>query len=674
MSGRVILGSKTVETTGDFARQTVDLPRPIKRVITICADSIMMPLALWAALCLKAGAFSFSLADWPAYVAVVAISTPIFVRMGLYRAVIRFLGPKAVFAVAFAILVSGALLGLLGQMLHIAALSWSGVIIYSCLALVYVAGSRFVVRYYLLTHYIQPTVARVAIYGAGDAGARLSTALSTTRAFDPLVFVDDKKSLHGRMVNGIKVYAPEQLPELIKARNIDRILLALPSLTRRRRREILSGLEPLGVHVQTVPEFEQLVTGNATVGDIREVDVCDLLGRDSVPPKAGLFDACIRDRVVMVTGAGGSIGSELCRQIIGLGPKRLVLFEMSELALYNIERELRAFCDQHAIKIELVGLIGNAHHKFRLRDILMAYRVQTVYHAAAYKHVPIVEQNVIEGIHNNVISTWYAAEAAHEAEVETFVLVSTDKAVNPTNVMGATKRFAEIVLQGLHRRGSKTRFCMVRFGNVLASSGSVVPLFNEQIKAGGPVTVTHPEVIRYFMTIPEAAQLVIQAGSMAEGGDVFVLDMGKPVRIGDLARRMIHLMGLTVRDEQHPDGDIEISYTGLRPAEKLYEELLIGNNVTGTQHPMILRAIEHSLPWDRVQILLEEILVAMSRFDCHRALQLLGEVVEEYKPAPESHDLVSARQSALSAGDRKVTSLKPRRIVRNTGPTDTAHP
>ncbi len=634
----------------------------------------MMPFALWFALSLKLGRPSFLPADWPAYVAVIAISTPIFVRMGLYRAVIRFLGHKAIFAVAFAVLLSGVLLGVAGYLLKISALSCSVVTIYSCLALLYVAGSRFVVRYYLLSHYIRPTVARVAIYGAGDAGARLSTALSTTRAFDPLVFIDDKKSLHGRMVNGIKVYAPEQLPALIKDRNIDRILLALPSLTRRRRREILSSLEPLGVHVQTVPEFEQLVTGTATVGDIREVDVSDLLGRDSVPPKAGLFDACIRDRVVMVTGAGGSIGSELCRQIIGLQPKRLILFEMSELALYNIQRELRAFASEHGIAVDLVGLIGNAHHKYRLRDILQAYRVQTVYHAAAYKHVPIVEQNVIEGIHNNVIATWYAAEAAHETEVETFVLVSTDKAVNPTNVMGATKRFAEIVLQGLHRRGSRTRFCMVRFGNVLASSGSVVPLFNEQIKAGGPVTVTHPDVIRYFMTIPEAAQLVIQAGSMAQGGDVFVLDMGKPVRIGDLARRMIKLMGLTVRDEQNPDGDIEISYTGLRPAEKLYEELLIGNNVTGTEHPMILRAIEHSLPWDRVQALLEEILVAMSRFDCHRALHLLGEVVEEYQPAPESHDLVWARQTAMTVDDRKVTSLKPRRIVRNTGPTDTAHP
>jgi FlaA1/EpsC-like NDP-sugar epimerase len=643
----------------------------------------MMPIALWAAMSLKAGYPLLSLAhwltDWQAYVAVVAVSIPAFVRLGLYRAVIRYLGHQAVFAVAFAVALSGVVLGILGMVFGLRALSWSVVAIYSCLALLYVAGSRFVVRYYLLTRHIQPTVARVAIYGAGEAGARLSTMLSTTRAFDPLVFIDDNRSLHGRMVNGIKVHPPEDLATLIKDRNIDRVLLALPSLTRRRRREILSSLEPLGVHVQTVPEFEQLVTGKANVEDIREVDVCDLLGRDSVPPKAGLFEACIRDHVVMVTGAGGSIGSELCRQIIGLGPKRLVLFEMSELALYNIERELRTFAEQNSLHVELVGLIGNGHYKHRMREIFLAYRVETVYHAAAYKHVPIVEQNVIDGIYNNVIATWNTAEAAHETEVETFVLVSTDKAVNPTNVMGATKRFSEMVLQALHRRGTKTRFCMVRFGNVLASSGSVVPLFNEQIKAGGPVTVTHPEVIRYFMTIPEAAQLVIQAGSMAEGGEVFVLDMGKPVRICDLARRMIHLMGMTVRDEQHPDGDIEIAYTGLRPAEKLYEELLIGNNVTGTPHPMILRAIEHSLPWERIQGMLDEILAAMGRFDCPRALQLLGEVVVEYKPAPESHDLVWARQAALPADDRKVTSLKVRRVVRNsgpgtTGPTDTARP
>jgi FlaA1/EpsC-like NDP-sugar epimerase len=678
-SWRLALGSKNVERTDAFLRQAVEWPRSSKRLISVCADTITMPLALWSALSLKVGRPVLNPADWPAYLAVVAISLPIFVRFGLYRAVIRFLGHKAVFAVALAVALSGVLLAILGLTLKLPGLSVSVVIIYSCLALLYVAGSRFLVRFYLLTRYIQPTEARVAIYGAGDAGARLSSVLSTTRAFDPIVFIDDNRSLHGRMVNGIKVYPPDELPDLIKDRKIDRVLLAVPSLTRRRRREILSALEPLSVHVQTVPEFEQLVTGKANVEDIREVDVCDLLGRDSVPPKAGLFEACIRDKVVLVTGAGGSIGSELCRQIIGLGPKRLVLFEMSELALYNIERELRTVAEQHSLQIDLVGLIGNGHHKLRMREILLAYRVQTLYHAAAYKHVPIVEQNVLEGICNNVIATWNTAEAAHETEVETFVLVSTDKAVNPTNVMGATKRFAEMVLQGLHRRGTKTRFCMVRFGNVLASSGSVVPLFNEQIKAGGPVTVTHPEVIRYFMTIPEAAQLVIQAGSMADGGEVFVLDMGKPVRICDLAKRMIHLMGLTVRDEHHPDGDIEIAYTGLRPAEKLYEELLIGNNVAGTQHPMILRAIEHSLPWDRIQWMLDEILGAMGRFDCQRALQLLSDVVVEYKPGPESHDLVWARQAVLTSDDRKVTSLKVRRAARNTtptstGPTDTAHP
>jgi FlaA1/EpsC-like NDP-sugar epimerase len=668
------LDPKLVLIGGNFARKTVELPRPLKRLISICTDCLMIPLALWTAISLKAGYPVFDWNEWPAFVAVIAVSLPIFVRAGLYRAVIRFLGHQAVFAVALAIAVSAVILGIAGELLHVASLAWSVVAIYSCVALLYVAGSRFVVRYYLLRRYIQPTVARVAIYGAGDAGAHLSNLLLTTRSFNPVLFVDDNKSLHGRMVNGIKVHSPDHLPILIRAHGIDRILLAVPSLRRRRRHEILTQLETLGVHVQTVPDIEQLVTGKANLADLREVDIADLLGRDAVPPKPGLFDACIRDRVVLVTGAGGSIGSELCRQIIGLGPKRLILFEMSELALYNIERELRGFADKNSLPVELVGLIGNAHCKNRLRDILHAYRVQTVYHAAAYKHVPIVEQNVIEGITNNVISTWHAAEAAHEAEVETFVLVSTDKAVNPTNVMGATKRFAEIVLQGLQRRGSKTLFCMVRFGNVLASSGSVVPLFNEQIKAGGPVTVTHPEVIRYFMTIPEAAQLVIQAGSMADGGDVFVLDMGKPVRIGDLARRMIHLAGLTVRDDQHPEGDIEISYTGLRPAEKLYEELLIGNNVTGTQHPMILRAIEHSLPWDRVQELLNEIIEAMGRYDCQRSLQILSDVVAEYTPAPQPHDLMWARQTTMITDDRKVTSLKPRRVVRMTGPSDTARP
>jgi FlaA1/EpsC-like NDP-sugar epimerase len=635
------------------------------------ADAAMMPLLLWTAHCLKKGHLQIALEDVPACIAVIVIGLPIFVRLGLYRAVIRFLGHQAVFAVAYAIAASATLLIAMGALVKLPLLSPSTVLIYSSLLMLYVAGSRFVVRYYLSTRQQRPTVARIAIYGAGEAGARLSSVLLGTRALDPVAFVDDKAALQGRLVNGIPVYGPEQLPALIRTYGIDRVLLALPTSSRPRRREILAGLEPLGVHVQTVPELEQLVAGRASLGDIREVDVSDLLGRECVPPRPELFDACIRDRAVMVTGAGGSIGSELCRQIINLAPKRLVLYELSEIALYNVERELKAFAERHSITIELVALLGNAQHKGRLRDILQAYGIQTIYHAAAYKHVPIVEQNVIEGLYNNLTATWNVAEAAHETGVETFVLISTDKAVNPANVLGATKRFAEILLQGLQRRGTATRFCMVRFGNVLASSGSVVPLFSEQIKAGGPVTVTHPEVIRYFMTIPEAAQLVIQAGSMAEGGDVFVLDMGKPVRIGDLARRMIHLMGLSVRDQEHPEGDIEIAYTGLRPAEKLYEELLIGNNVTGTRHPMIMRAIEHSLPWPRVQEYLQLLHTGMEQYDCQRCLQLLGEAVEEYNRAPNSHDLVFIRQSKNAVDDRKISVLKPRRLAKYSESPDT---
>ncbi|HEY1283634.1 MAG TPA: nucleoside-diphosphate sugar epimerase/dehydratase, partial [Steroidobacteraceae bacterium] len=419
--------------------------------------------------------------------------------------------------------------------------------------------------------------------------------------------------------------------------------------SRRRRREILTSLEPLGIHVQSLPDLSDIIAGKASIDELHEVEVGDLLGRDPVPPNPQLFGSCIRGKCVMVTGAGGSIGSEICRQILRLAPRRLVLFEMSELALYNIQRELEELCAREGLTLEILPLLGNAHHRHRVREVIGTCGVQTIYHAAAYKHVPIVEHNIVEGIHNNVISTWYTAEAALESGVETFVLISTDKAVNPANVMGATKRLAELVLQALQERSTATRFCMVRFGNVLASSGSVVPLFREQIRRGGPVTVTHPDVIRYFMTIPEAAQLVIQAGSMAKGGDVFVLDMGRPVRIDDLARRMISLMGLTVRDATNPEGDIEIEYTGLRTAEKLFEELLIGTNVTGTDHPMIMRAMEHSLPWTRMQQLLNDLLVALASFDCRRALALLTESVAEYRAVHAISDYVWTRKAITPA-------------------------
>jgi FlaA1/EpsC-like NDP-sugar epimerase len=389
------------------------------------------------------------------------------------------------------------------------------------------------------------------------------------------------------------------------------------------------------------------------------VDPSDLLERDPVAPDQSLLEACIRDKVVMVSGAGGSIGSELCRQIVRLGPQRILLLEMSEPALYQIDRELRRIAGTLPAQPEIVPLLGNAHHRDRAREIMHQYRVQTVYHAAAYKHVPIVEQNIIEGIHNNVFSTWYLAEAALESRVETFVLISSDKAVNPTNVMGATKRFAELTLQALQQRSTATRFCMVRFGNVLESSGSVVPLFREQIKRGGPVTVTHRDVIRYFMTIPEASQLVLQASAMGQGGDVFVLDMGKPLRIEDLARRMINLMGRTVRDEGNPDGDIEIVYTGLRPAEKLYEELLIGENVTGTEHPMIMRAMEHCLHWSELKEILAEMLDALDAFDCPQARDLLTRTVTEYRPATALQDLVWLESQQAEPEHANVAVLRP---------------
>jgi len=625
------------------------LPRETKRLIMMGADAIAIPTALWAALALKFDRLDPSLERTFAYF-LVAIGSAMFffAAFGLYRAVIRFMGPKAMLTVIAGVSLSTVVLAAFDRLFASHQVPLTAFGIYWALALPWVGGSRFIARYLFLRRSgAKGTAARVAIYGAGNAGARVCSALFAGPDFHPVAFIDDKKSLQGSSINGVRVYAPEALHELVRRRRVDRILLALPSTSRRRRREILTALEPLGVHVQSLPNLSDLIAGRAQINELRDVEVSDLLGRDPVPPRPKLSGSCIRGKCVLVTGAGGSIGSELCRQIIRLDLARLVLFEMSELALYNIQRELEEVASHELLKAEIVPLLGNAHHRHRVREVLATFGVHTIYHAAAYKHVPIVEHNVIEGIHNNVISTWYTAEAALETGVETFVLISTDKAVNPANVMGATKRLAELVLQALQERTTHTRFCMVRFGNVLASSGSVVPLFQEQIRRGGPVTVTHRDVIRYFMTIPEAAQLVLQAGSMAKGGDVFVLDMGRPVRIDDLARRLISLMGLTVRDATNPDGDIEIEYTGLRTAEKLFEELLIGTNVTGTDHPMIMRAIEHHLPWARMQQILNEQLVALASFDCHRALALLSESVAEYQAEADIRDYVWMRKAVL---------------------------
>jgi len=646
------------------AEAVLALPRQQKRLIMLLADAIAIPVALWAALILKFDRIDPYLERTAAYFLVaVGTSLVIFSMLGLYRAVIRFMGPRSMLTVMTGVTASVGVLIVFDRFVSKPEVPLSAFAIFWALALLYAVGSRFFVRYLFAQTLTGKSAARVAIYGAGDAGARLSSVLLGGPDFEPVAFIDDKKSLQGSSINGLRVFGPDVLPQLVRQHQIDRVLLAMPSASRRRRREILTSLEPLGLHVQSLPHLSDLIGGKARLDELREVEVSDLLGRDPVPPNPRLFGSCIRNKVVLVTGAGGSIGSELCRQILRLSPSRLVLFEMSEIALYTIERELIELGARELLNVEIVPLLGNAHHRQRVREVLAAYGVQTIYHAAAYKHVPIVEHNIVEGVHNNVISTWYTAEAAIETGVETFVLISTDKAVNPANVMGATKRLAELVLQGLQERTTNTRFCMVRFGNVLASSGSVVPLFQEQIRRGGPVTVTHPDVIRYFMTIPEAAQLVIQAGSMAKGGDVFVLDMGRPVRIDDLARRMVNLTGLTVRDADNPDGDIEIEYTGLRAAEKLFEELLIGTNVTGTDHPMILRAIEHRLPWLRMQQILNDLLIALGSFDCHRALALLAEAVAEYNgQGMEIRDHVWTRKQVLPhVSDAKIADFAAKR-------------
>lgn len=618
------------------------LPRRAKRIIMLTADLIMIPLALWSAIALRLGTpFPTVSPIWWLFLAAPALSIPVFIRLGLYRAVVRFMGSQAVFAVLKGVTLSALLLATLTLLSGLKGLPRSAFVIYWGVALLYIGGSRFLIRAYFQTLTRRGEIGEaVAIYGAGASGAQLALALNNSREFVPVAFLDDNKALQGSVIHGVRVYDPKGLPELIGELGITQVLLAMPSVSRARRRVIINYLEPLPVHVRTIPGVEALVSGSAGFDEIREVGIEDLLGRDAVLPDHNLLDACIHRKVVMVTGAGGSIGSELCRQIVRLGPTRVVLFEISEFALYRIERDLRTLMKRENLDVDLVSLLGSVQDRNRVETSMRTFSVQTVYHAAAYKHVPLVEHNPIEGVQNNVFGTWQAAEAAISANVRDFVLISTDKAVRPTNVMGASKRFSELVLQGLAQRECATRFCMVRFGNVLGSSGSVVPLFREQIRHGGPVTVTHPEIIRYFMTIPEASQLVIQAGSMAEGGDVFVLDMGEPVRIYDLARKMIHLSGYEVKDDENPNGDIAIEFTGLRPGEKLYEELLIGDNVEGTQHAMIMRAEEDSLPYEKVRKLLRDIEVACEKMDTEAMRKVLVEAVHGYTYKDEIEDYV----------------------------------
>ncbi len=605
--------------------------RNTRRIFLVAIDFIALPVALWAGYALRLGdlwPIIYIDKAWWLFIAAPLVAVPIFVRMGLYRAVLRYVGGAALFTIVKAVSITTLILLALVVMSQTQGVPRSVFISFWLFSMCFIGGSRLFLRGYIHTYTKRKSSKQpVIVYGAGAAGAELAKAMQSGWEYDPVAFLDDDVEKRGVEIHGVKVFSPDQISYLIDKNNISQILLAMPSLTHRQRHKILEMLEEYPVHVRTMPGITDLVSGKATISDIREVDAGDVLGRDAVPPIPALIEKCVRGKSVMVTGAGGSIGSELCRQIVKVGPSKLVLFEQSEFALYKIEKELEAY----ATDLEVIAVLGSVTNIARVATVLKCFEVHTVYHAAAYKHVPLVEHNPVEGLQNNVFGTWHAAEAARAAGVETFVLISTDKAVRPTNIMGATKRFAELVLQAMDDESSTTRFTMVRFGNVLDSSGSVIPLFRKQIKKGGPVTVTHPDVTRYFMTIPEAAQLVLQAGALGDGGDVFVLEMGDSIKIDDLARSMIHLSGLEVCDDDNPDGDIVIEYTGLRPGEKLYEELLIGNNVTGTEHPKIMRAAEEKLSWAELLIFRDKFEAACNRFDTNEMKLLLEQVVTGYR-------------------------------------------
>ncbi|MDQ8021333.1 MAG: nucleoside-diphosphate sugar epimerase/dehydratase [Moraxellaceae bacterium] len=632
-----------------LAAPVLALPRTAKRFVALSVDLGLCVLTVWLAYYLRLGEFvSLSGNALWAVGASIGIALPIFIVSGLYRAIFRYSGWPALLAVARAVAIYGLLYASIFTAIGITEVPRTVGIIQPILLLLLVGASRALARLWLgdqyqsiLKHASRP---KVLIYGAGSTGRQLAVAMGNSPEMQVAGFLDDDDRLHGHVLNGQPVYNPGDLVSLVLALNISDVLLAMPSIGRKRRNEILSQIRSAQVSVRTLPSVTDLAQGKVSISDLRELDIDDLLGREPVTPNHILLAKNTVGKVVLVTGAGGSIGSELCRQILAVGPSKLLLVEQSEFALYAIHQQLEEKSADRETAV--VPLLASVQDEDRMREIMATWHPDTVYHAAAYKHVPLVEHNPAEGIKNNVLGTLLTARAAADNGVADFVLVSTDKAVRPTNIMGASKRLAEMVLQALAARGSSTKFTMVRFGNVLGSSGSVVPKFRQQIRDGGPVTLTHPEVTRYFMSIPEAAQLVIQAGAMAKGGDVFVLDMGQPVRIIDLACRVIELSGLTVRSEQHPEGDIAIEITGLRPGEKLYEELLIGDNAKPTPHPRIMKAHEEFIPWADLEGKLHALELALNVNDVGVVRLMMERLVSGYTPNEAIVDWVYLEQTA----------------------------
>ena len=608
-------------------------------------DSILLVSILLVSFSIRLGYWYFPQSDliWVILGSPI-IAAPIFVRFGLYHAVIRYIGFKALWAVVQAVSLYALIWGVVGFMMAVEGIPRSVILINWALSLLTIGGLRIIARAALSSR-ASGNTKRVLVYGAGDAGVQLVSALEHASEYHPVGLIDDSKELQGHQIRGLTIYSVSDISSVINKLKVDEVLIAMPSASRTKRLDIINTLEPYPILVRMLPGVAELAQGKISIGDLREVSIKDLLGRDVVEANKDLLGMNITNKTVVVTGAGGSIGSELCRQIVSLKPKALVLYEMSELALYTIEKELSSI-DIHPI--DIYPILGSVNNRTRLSNIFERFSVDTIYHAAAYKHVPMVEFNNTEGVDNNLFGTLNCAQVAIDTGVETFVLISTDKAVRPTNTMGATKRSAELVLQAVAAKQSSTKFTMVRFGNVLGSSGSVIPLFKQQIKEGGPVTVTDKDIIRYFMTIPEAVELVIQAGAMGLGGDVFVLDMGKPVRIDDLAKKMIRLSGLEVKDESHPDGDIEIEYTGLRPGEKLYEELLIGDNVSDTDNPLIMRAEEEMLTWDEISPILDELQSAIRQCDQAKLRELLIQIIPGFKPQSDISDILYNKTNLLN--------------------------
>lgn len=608
------------------------IPSQLKLLLAIGYDLIALSIAFFLSYFLRLGGdiISFNLAEISVFFITVLFTLICFYGFNVYSSIVRYFNAKASIKIIGILTLSAAICYLSSHFLG-AFVPRSIPFSFLVLSSIMIAGARALIGFVIGKHWFEEREA-VVIYGAGTTGRQLATALGSSKKYQVLAFIDQKTQYQGRSLFGVKIYSPEKIDWLNKKFRSFKVLIAVSQVNPERMKQIVDHFEPYAIELLTVPSMYDIVSGKRSIDELREVSVDELLGREPVAPVPELLNANIDNKVVLVSGAGGSIGKEICRQIVKQSPSKLILLDVSEAFLYEINQEITELQQEFSTEIPVVPLIGNVQNGMLMTRIFNQHKVQTIYHAAAYKHVPMVENNVIAGITNNVLGTYEIAQAAVFCEVETFVLISTDKAVRPTNVMGATKRLAELVLQGLAQRDHQTRFVMVRFGNVLGSSGSVVPLFKKQIRKGGPITVTHPDIIRYFMTIPEAAQLVIQAGAMGKGGDVFVLDMGEPVKIVDLAIKMTHLMGLTIKDKDTPNGDITIEYSGLRPGEKLYEELLIDDHAQETSHPRILTANEYAIGWSEVTKLLLRLTDAMEDENVTEIRRLLMEAPLGYQP------------------------------------------